>query len=717
MCKSSRVSKNYMLLYQQGDVSPKMSTPERHPRERCCSHYQEHLVMRAERVIAGRSTSKPARPDPQQNPVARTLQRDPLRSQCKSDGAQQLEKTPQQRRHGTPTKNGALVRQTAEPAETKESPPKPVLDRRRKLGDLQALQSRDGRHPRTPTKQLKPQQKLKELSQQPRQSYKEEKKDQQNQDHTDGKLGIHGFYSATSRHQTRHQKSENRQTALCPSQKAQALIPSSEEMHRPSAPNGVSQQESTEQEREAELLQQVQYEQLKRHYHHQQLAIAQGRSLADQEIVLCPVSTPGSRGIQQSNGTSKPQSGQVVPVKELALCIPHPPKEPRQERRAGSTSRRFPAAIAAPDKLPANKEMPNTRAERPTDTPSLDMPTASTSEKPTARNDHIRQGHRMIHMPSFSALHDLEEVPEESNEREGLDTPLEEDSFTELNQSRINGSETRSRCLDPGSIQNGNSCHRFDDFPTWINANSQTPGLGKIQRWVMMDNSHRMAMRWSLTQPPLPPSPLVRDIKMPDLQTECECNSSLGNLPGRVPLRPNRSRYEESMPGFITQNANNIRRLSGHRNPTEGRMPVSRTRSPPLPDRHPYARSHLMHADENPRSTRGAIFCQPPSVPRQELSHWASDRGRPAWDSQVDRMESDNYKWGLYHKAVNKCSEILDEDDDSRLGRFVGHRRLAENILGQSGMNTSLWREDLEEEEEEEEGEEEDVYKTMETTL
>ncbi len=51
---------------------------------------------------------------------------------------------------------------------------------------------------------------------------------------------------------------------------------------------------------------------------------------------------------------------------------------------------------------------------------------------------------------------------------------------------------------------------------------------------------------------------------------------------------------------------------------------------------------------------------------------------------------------------MNKCTEILDEDDDSRLHRFVGHRRLAENILGQSGMNTSLWREHMEEEEEEE---------------
>ncbi len=164
------------------------------------------------------------------------------------------------------------------------------------------------------------------------------------------------------------------------------------------------------------------------------------------------------------------------------------------------------------------------------------------------------------------------------------------------------------------------------------------------------------------------------------------------------------------MPVSMTHNANNIRRLFGHRIPTES-MPANRTRSPPLPDRHPYSRSHLMHADENPRSTRGAIFRQPPSVPRLELGLWGSDRGHPACDSQVDRAESDNCKWGVYHKAVNKCTEILDEDDDSRLHRFVGHRRLAENILGQSGMNTSLWREDQEEEEEEE------VYESMETTL
>ncbi len=716
---------NYILFCQQGDVSARKSTPVRHPREKISA---EHLVMGSELVIAGRSTSKPARPESQQNPLARTLQRDSLRGQCKSDGAQQPEKASQQRRHGTPMKNTPLVRETAEPTETKESLPKPVLGRHRELGALQALPSRDGSHPQTAMKQqLKPQQKLKE--QQPRQSYFEQKKEQQMQDRAADKLGSHVFYSAARAHHTHHRNSVKRQRELYSSQldqqtqKAQAIIPYSETKCPASAPTGVSQQKSAEQEHEAELLQQMQYEQLKRHYHHQQMAIAQSRSLADQEIVLYPVSTTGSRGIQQLNGSSKSQSGKAVPVKELALCIPHPStKEPRQERRSGCTSRRLPAVIVTPDKLPAiaNKgEMPGTDDERHTDTPSLGMPTVLSSEKPTSRNDYVSQGCRMARnprMPSLSALQDLEEIPEETNECGDLDTSLEEDSFTELNHSRINGSEIRSTWLDAGSVQNGNSCHLIDkEFPTWINANSQSPGFGKIQRWVMMDNSHRMAMRWSLTHSPLPPSPLVRDIKMPDLQTECECNLPLGNFPGRVPLSPNRSRYEESMPVSMTQNANNIRRLSGHRNPTEGRMPVTRTRSPPLQDRHSYGRSNLMYSDGNPRSTRGAIFRQPPFVPRLELGHLTSDREGPAWDSQVDRMESDNYKWGVYHKAVNKCTEILDEDDDSRLDRFVGHRRLAENILGQSGMNISLWRKDMEEQEEEEE--EEDVYEAMETTL
>ncbi len=344
------------------------------------------------------------------------------------------------------------------------------------------------------------------------------------------------------------------------------------------------------------------------------------------------------------------------------------------------------------------------------------------SEETASGLERVGQGRHAPRTPSLSAVKELEEIQEESDECEDLDTLPELPCLS--GQSNFRANETESRSGWNGqtlrSIQGGNNTHGSpQDSPEWINATNQSHSVDQPQRWVMKNDTHRMAMRWSPRQPPLPPSPLVRDIKMPDLENEKDQPDGRAQCESLVGSNPRRNRYEESLPVSMAQNSDSYRLLSGHRNPPE-MLPFSRTSNSSPQDQHSAGRLPHKGVDENPRSVRGSsafsAFRQPPSVPRLGLSHWVSGQERrPVWGSQGGREESDSEdKWGVYHKAVGKCTEILDQDDDSRLHRFVAHKRLAENILGDSGMNPRLWREDLEEEEEEEE---EDEYVIMETTL
>ncbi len=484
--------------------------------------------------------------------------------------------------------------------------------------------------------------------------------------------------------------------------------------------NWVELQQEERRKQERLLLQQIQecqYERLKRHYHSQQQKLAHRGIISDQDLVVGTVGT--SRTDSSTASTPRAEDKlpelpiqtdqfQVVPIKGATplFYIPQPPQEPKPDRNLRATPKRPGSAATAVKHARAvvvnhdSDLQPNER-KTPSDTVEVNskLPPARQGSPPTPATPLVvgRLNHA-VHTPSLATVEEGEELAEEEDNTEGGS-----DGGSSNSEANGTGSSSLPWWKDPaqGPVLGPYRTPAYllqrdeegEDWPEWINVNCQRPYSGKPQKWITFDDdTHRMVMKWCLTKPPLRPSPLVRDIELTD---PWEPWNRDRDSPEEEEEREEPPQLctdsREPLPQSVTQNPHNIRRVYSHQNPTEV-LPLSHARGgSQLPI------SQLVGDRDR---TPTAVPQSSSPVPRLDLSFCDTEPQRPAWDSEEAREGYKNYQLRLYNQAVNKCTNILDTEDDSRLRRFVGHKRLAEHIVRRNARAMAIRRgEPLEEEE------------------